>query len=76
MKEVIYITDKKEPEEKPVEFTHSLSGGEGWVMCASKPEEYDKIYYLGKCTGDGDMFSATAAGYIFIFKGHLNSGKY
>jgi len=73
---VIFIEQPQE-NDKPVEFTHYLSGADGWGRTKTKPSEYEKVVYLGKCEVDGDVF----AGYYFngritIFKGHLNSGRY
>jgi len=79
MKEVIRIpgVSETEKEEKRVEFTHFLRVTKGWEKSGSNPEEYDKIIYLGNCSCDGDMFVAYSdTGYIQIYKGHLNSGKY
>ena len=76
MKEVIYINEVKEKEEKPVEFTHFQDSFKGWQATSSKPEDYDKVIYLGKCRIDGDMFACYSFGNINIHKGHLNSGKY
>lgn len=75
MKSVIFI----EPQvisEKPVEFTHRHHYIDGWIEDKSSPVYYSKIVYLGKCNTDGDMFAAYDSGSIYIFKGHLNSGKY
>ncbi len=78
---VIFINDVKQEDEKPVEFTHSLDTEDGWEKHESdmhySPQECEKVFYLGRCASDGDMFSATLDnGDILIFKGHLNSGKY
>jgi hypothetical protein len=77
--EVIYI-EKRERDEKPVEFTKYLSGESGWIdngPCPHNFQESGKIVYLGKCSQDGDMFAAYGvSGEIFIHKGHLNSGKF
>lgn len=79
MKQVIYIDQLKEQEEKPVEFTHCLNITRGWVTTSFSPSDNSirKIFYLGKCAADGDMFVVNNnSGCIVIFKGHLNSGKY
>ena len=75
MREVIRI-DKKEENDKPVEFTHYLNEHEGWEKTTTKPSSFSKIAYLGHCPTDGDMFACYKHDFINIFKGHLNSGKY
>lgn len=80
MKSVIYIEQKEEQEENPVEFTHVYNDLSGWLPTELTPSQYnnpnEKIVYLGKCIHDGDMFAAYSNSNIQIFKGHLNSGKY
>ena len=77
MKEVIYINRDNVKDEKPVEFTHLLNIRDGWKPTVYNPCQYEEVIYLGKCFSDGDMFAAKDdEGYIHIFKGHLNSGKY
>ena len=77
MKQVIFINEPNEQEEKPVEFTHYLTRLQGWMKAESYPSAYEKVVYLGRCNYDGDMFAAYyVGGEIIIFKGHLNSGKY
>ena len=75
MREVIYL-DKKE-NEKPVEFTHFLAPmkvySTDFIYTA---ESFDKILYVGKHRVHGDMFAAYMDDMIYIYKGHLNSGKY
>ena len=73
--EVIYI-EKRERNEKPVEFTHYLDSKDGWVETSVTPKGYERVVYLGKCENEGDMFAAYDNGIIEILKGHLNSGKY
>lgn len=75
MREVIRI-DKKEENEKPVEFTHWLDNRDGWSKTMNVPSIFDKVVYLGDCIYDGDMFACYRGGEINIYKGHLNSGKY
>jgi hypothetical protein len=78
MRDVIRVQEctEKEPECKPIEFTH-YKGKDGWVRCCSLHyKHYNKIIYLGKCNQDGDMFAAYWSDSISIYKGHLNSGKY
>jgi len=75
MKEVIRIPDNKTEEDKPVEVTHYLDSDFGWTKTDSI-DNPDKVVYLGRCKNDGDMFAAYERGYIVIYKGHLNSGKY
>jgi hypothetical protein len=74
-KRVIFIEQPQE-NDKPIEFTHLLTGGRGWTPIEVKPNVYKKIVYLGKCCVDGDMFAAYSDNTIRIFKGHLNSGRY
>ena len=76
MKEVIRIDNKVKEDDKPVEFTHHLSGDGGWQVNKRSPNEFTKIVYLGCCEVDGDMFSSSDSDCIQIYKGHLNSGKY
>jgi hypothetical protein len=80
MRDVIRVPEctEKEPECKPIEFTH-YKGINGWIKSSSlryKPMELDRVVYLGKCDEDGDMFASYYGGFISIYKGHLNSGKY
>jgi hypothetical protein len=82
MREVIRI-DKKEEEKERVVFTHILFGYDGWSEVEKPLSEYpvaikeaQKIVYLGKDCGNGDMFAVYSGGDILIYKGHLNSGKY
>jgi len=75
-KSAIFIEDKKQDDEKPIEFTHCLDDKDGWEKTTDTPSQYDKVIYLGNCERDGNMFCAYHGAYIFIFKGHLNSGKY
>ena len=76
MRQVIYINQPEQKEEKPVEFTHILSVSDGWEKSFLNPNDFDKIVYLGKCVIDGDMFATYVKGSIGIHKGHINSGKY
>lgn len=79
MKEVIRVDQiGKEKEERPVEFTHFFDEKDGWKECfvLSSDSHIKKIIYLGNSLGDGDMFAVYCAKWIFIYKGHLNSGKY
>ena len=75
-KSVIFI-EQPNGNDKPVEFTHYLNISTGWETASYKPSEQKKIIYLGNCCVDGDMFAAYRSnGEIFIYKGHLNSGRY
>ena len=62
---------------KEVNLTHYLSGDLGWTsqgMGAPKAmlENKDsKLYYIGKCIIDGDMFMIRDMGTILIYKGEL-----
>jgi hypothetical protein len=77
MREVIRIPDVTQVEEKPVEFTHTLTLKSGWVRAIMYgPSYFERVLYLGKCNQDGDMFVSYKGNYITIHKGHLNSGKY
>ena len=65
--------------EQLIELTHRKT--HGWVgIQKSVSNRYlnsaTKVVYLGRCDEDGDMFAVYAYGYIMVFKGHLNSGKY
>lgn len=61
-----------EGEVKRVEVTHVYHFSKGWVG-HKKIVGSAEIYYLGKCQADGDIFMQQKAGYIFIYKGHLNA---
>lgn len=79
MRQVIYIKEEGLATEKPIEFTHFAETirDNGWKKTDYQASNYEKVVYLGKCDRDGDMFAAYCRlGYIAIFKGHLNSGKY
>lgn len=54
---------------KKTVFTHILHTDHGWTEASSFPEVYDEVYYMGKCTIDGDMFFVKEDGTIEIFKG-------
>jgi len=75
MKEVIRINEE-EKKVKPVEFTHYLDESRGWEKTSDNPDQDDEVIYLGCDIKDGDMFAVKGQGYIIIYKGHLNSGKY
>jgi len=76
MKAVIHINEETNSN-KPVEFTHYLNGSNGWTLTGRGPSKNNKVFYLGKCKTNGDMFmDADSYGTICIFKGYLNSGKY
>ena len=74
MRKVIMIGE----ESKGVEFTHCLSIIDGWKKTTVKPNEFNKIAYLGKCFYDGDMFAAyfEEEDTIAIYKGNLNNETY
>jgi len=77
MRKVIFINEPEKSEGKGVEFTHCKDGVKGWVKAISKPNNYGKVVYLGKCERDGDVFAAyNIIGNILIYKGHLNNGTY
>lgn len=65
--------------EKPILLTARKTSG--WRdLSVGESNNYlqraTRVVYLGKCQQDKDMFCLYSAGYIMIFKGHLNSGKY
>lgn len=75
---VIYLDDRLNSEEKPIQFTHFLIG-EKWREASDKPEVYHRVIYAGKNNSNGDIFICIPEEGdedIMIFKGHLNSGKY
>ena len=73
---VIHINEETKSG-KPVEFTHYLNESNGWTSGGRGPSKKNKVFYLGKCATNGDMFMDTDSyGTICIFKGHLNSGEY
>lgn len=80
MKSVIYIPEVAPKQEaKPIELTHRKK--RGWTSIneghsRSYLNSAKKVVYLGKCEEDGDMFALYVNGFIMIFKGRLNSGKY
>ena len=76
MKEVIYIGGQTKIKKMPVKFTHYLSGRGGWQETDTPPTGHDKIVFIGHCDEEGEIFAAYCDNYIFIYKGHLNSGKY
>ena len=75
MRDVIRIDGQVKEDEKPVEITHWQGSG-GWKKITYLTKKIDRIVYLGNCVREGDMFAAYSLGYIVIYKGHLNSGKY
>jgi hypothetical protein len=76
MREAIRINEK-EGDENPIELTHCLqSTDEGWYKMKGDTSRYSKIVYLGTCSG-GDRFACYKGGDdVYLWKGHLNSGKY
>lgn len=75
MKSVIHIPENNTENNEPVEFTHLFTSYQ-MVEAYGKPNDYNKIVYLGKCKYDGDLFAAYEEEKILLYKGHLNSGKY
>ena len=81
-KSVIFIEDKKQDVEKPVEFIKFLNSSGSWVNAGLAPKDYDSVRYLGKHNSDTgeDLFAGSRMvnGILrsAIFIGHLNSGKY
>jgi len=45
MREVIYISNEIQEQDKPVEFTHNLYVFKGWNETVSNPNEYEKVIY-------------------------------
>ena len=75
MRKVIMIGEEPKEESKGVEFTHELDD-EGYSHTCHKPDEFNKVVYLGNCDAAGDMFAAYNDSYIYIYKGNLNNGTY
>lgn len=62
------IGSKEESGKKTV-LTHTLSRI-GWGKCVNIDiERLDKIFYLGNCDVDGDMFAGHRNGTVLIYKG-------
>jgi hypothetical protein len=61
-----------EEEAKRVVVTHTHHESRGWIE-DKKFVASAKIYYLGKCSADGDVFMERTPTYIRIYKGHLNA---
>jgi hypothetical protein len=57
-----------------VRVTHISTNNQGWKE-DNRFVFPAKIYYLGKCQSDGDMFMELTKKYIHIYKGHLNAEK-
>jgi hypothetical protein len=76
MREAIRINGNK-CNENPIELTHCLQSGNGeWFEMNGDTSRYSKIVYLGTCRG-GDRFACYKGGDdVYLWKGHLNSGKY
>lgn len=80
MKQAILIpTENLKQKEKTIELT-ARKKSTGWKILMDKGQSYlhgcEKVVYLGKCNEDGDMFAVYHGGFIKIFRGHLNNGKY
>jgi hypothetical protein len=77
-RKAIIIGEEPQKESKGIEFTHYLSGTEGWKTANPNFNKYIKVVYLGKCDVDGDMFAGYFGqdGTIAIYKGNLNDGTY
>ena len=63
-----YISLESKEIKKTV-FTAYLCGLRGWMSSPLKPEDFDKVVYLGKCCCDGDMFVCYKDATINIYKG-------
>jgi len=74
------LNEQSPTPKKPIQFTHALTGGTGWIKTDADPSSYTKVIYLGRCSTDGDMFAAYSwidindCWHITIFKGHYNDG--
>jgi hypothetical protein len=55
MREVIRIPETNCKEDEPVKITHEMYD-DGWLKATFFPENMENLYYMGKCTNDGDMF--------------------
>jgi hypothetical protein len=80
MREAIRINEE-EGDENPIQLTHFLqSADEGWCKMKGDTSRYSKIVYLGACDGwdSWDRFACYKGGGndVYLWKGHLNSGKY
>lgn len=79
MEKVFHVSElfeekKEEKALKPIKFTHYLNGSKGWVNTKTDPSFYQKVFYLGMCNVDGDLFAAYGDVTISIYKGRLNDG--
>ncbi len=75
---VIFIEDKKQDSEKPVQFTHVLAPDKGMKENNNPTydgNDFDRVVYLG-VGAKGQMFACYHENGIGIYIGHLNSGKY
>ena len=77
MREVIRL-DKKEENEKPVEFLeywNHLEGG--WEKEVAKPDDWDNVMYRETIYGlDYFVCWDNSDGLVYNYRGHLNSGKF
>lgn len=78
MKEVIRLDGILNLTERPLEFTHHFKT-KGWsdAVCSPNNRNFERVVYLGRCERNGDMFAVYGFdGFIAIYKGNINSGKY
>lgn len=83
MKYAIRIAESTKENSTKIELT-DIKGNSGWKQVGKNNisssevilKRATKVVYLGCCITDGDMFAIYNQGYIRIYKGYLNSGKY
>ena len=61
--------EKDTKEKKETVFTHYLCDDEGWTDCSMIVNDFDKVVYLGKDKGSGDVFACYKDNFIMIYKG-------
>lgn len=69
MTKFIDCSNEAKEEKKETVFTHVQHSIKGWMETNQKPTYFKQVKYLGKCSGDGDMFAAYSETIIQIFKG-------
>lgn len=79
MKNAILIPQITEQNEQTIRLTARKTNG--WMSMSEHQSkkilsQAVKVVYLGDCDQDGDMFAIYKEGFIEIYKGHLNNGKY
>lgn len=68
-KKFIDISETSKPEKKETVFTHYLNNNTGWQQTKIKPEQVTKVYYLGKCENDVDIFAVCYDEEMIVYKG-------